>query len=1227
MQRKSIQIYLLFLGLIFIANESIHGFESIDPLNRLHLVARDNCGMNGAQPHLISGSNWTFAPEEIDTLIVDSNSPLRSVAHGEKVVFLYRGLYPGAVYKLRIHYLSDNHKRVQNVFIDGIKLQDHLELIAQKPMEVIINVPNEATNDGNIELTFEKISGPNAIVSEIELWSNKKELQPALEIQAFGDFRGKVVGTVLDCNNGRMLEGISVQAMASGKILAESKSDSQGRFILNIRENNLVPKTDNIDIISQLDGKRQSIRLAAQEIFYLPLVFKAVPQLTNGIRKNRINLNGKWKFNPAPSPNFWKEADYQNWADISVPGEWVMQGFSVEPNTAAGYYRNFNVPGDWSGNRIILRCDAVYSDAKVFINSREVGRHRGGMTPFEFDVTDFIKTDSENNIALAVKNESIEDTLGSLTQYAAHQLGGVTRKIYLFAVPQVHLANMHFETAFDDYFENATLKLKAVLINNSGNVSKNGKLVVELIDPFGKKFTTPEEYTLPEIPGNDSKDFTIEIPVTRPQKWDAEHPNLYTIRTHLQTNGKFTETYTQKIGFREIEVRGNQVLVNGNVVKLRGINRHEVHPLLGRSLKDSLWRKDAKLFRDANMNYIRTSHYPPAEEFISYCDSIGLFVELEAPFVWMGHAANATWQERNAYDLKFFSSIIRGLSETINHYYNHPSVLIWSMANESAWNRNWERAHQLTNLLDPTRPKSFHDQAYGGYNNFGSTEMEIANMHYPGPGGPEYVKDFTRPLLFGEYCHLNTYNRQEIVTDPGVRDYYGVALAPMWENMHTSKGCLGGAIWSGVDDVFELPDGRAVGYGEWGPIDGWRRKKPEYWHIKKAYSPIRLIHKNIELPDHNKPIQIEVTNWHDFTDFNEIKIEWQIGKETGTVKTNIAPHESGIITIEPKNELRDEQILNLRFVSPRNFIIDSFNLPIGKSEPKEESRPVAKMAEAPFKLISEENRIVIQNEEQEFVIDRQSGMLTSGKRSGKPILTGGPHLMLLALISGPCSTEHSGNIVPFNDLCANWQASSVSIDQNANEIILTVRGAYDQAEGLYVYNFSKDGTVKLDYNFKSKIELEPRQMGLVLDLNEKCQTLEWNRKAQWTDYPDNHIGRPLGIANAFPLSNNKSDSFRKEPGHAWAYDYHPFGCNDFRATRRNIYQVKLHAEEGYGIEIDSDGSQHSRAFIDGGKSHLLIAGYDTGGADIFLSAHYEKDRIKIKPGMDLTGGLIMRLID
>ena len=222
--------------------------------------------------------------------------------------------------------------------------------------------------------------------------------------------------------------------------------------------------------------------------------------------------------------------------------------------------------------------------------------------------------------------------------------------------------------------------------------------------------------------------------VKKALKWDNENPNLYIMNMEVSSNGKRLEQVQRKIGFREVFVDGNQLLVNGIPVKLRGVCRHEMHPLTGRVLNEAWTRKDVELYRDANCNFIRTSHYPPCEELLTICDELCMFVEVEAPVCWIGHHANENWRTLNYRDSIYYPYVLQANMEMIQFYRNYPSILFWSMANESYWNKEFAQVQVDMEKADPTLPFTFHDQGYGVMNNQRST-APISNIHYPGAGG------------------------------------------------------------------------------------------------------------------------------------------------------------------------------------------------------------------------------------------------------------------------------------------------------------------------------------------------------------------------------------------------------------------------------------------------------------------------------------------------------------
>ncbi|MCH5719243.1 glycoside hydrolase family 2 protein [Niabella hibiscisoli] len=500
---------------------------------------------------------------------------------------------------------------------------------------------------------------------------------------------------------------------------------------------------------------------------------------------------------------------------------------------------------------------------------KKAGEHLGGFTPFELDITKLVTAGSPAILAVRVKNEGIANSTSNASRYAVHPLGGISRKVQLVAMPEVNIGSFHAATQFDKAYKNAILKTQVTLHNESKTACSNATLRISLTDNEGKAVLTKNVPWGKDIPAGRADEKIIELPVDAPEKWDPEHPRLYTLQLELTANGD-TETVERRIGFRQIEVRGSRVFVNNMPVKLRGACHHEVMPRQGRAITGNVWLQDVQLFREANLNYIRTSHYPPAEELVAACDSLGMFLEVEAPFCW-AHEAVVTAADSVAI-------LQRQTLDMVSFFKSAPSVLMWSLGNESLKYKEYFSATALlVKKLDPTRPRIFSQWGPDADNG----ELEITNHHYPGPGGPSQYADSKRPIVFDEYVHINAYNRFELVTDPGIRDAWGIGFYAMWENMYKTPAVLGGAIWAGIDDSFFMPDSTAVGYGTWGIIDGWRRPKPEYWNTKKIYSPIKIKQLGNLVGD---SIRLEIENRHLFSNLSECRFEWRAGNHNGTIK-------------------------------------------------------------------------------------------------------------------------------------------------------------------------------------------------------------------------------------------------------------------------------------------------------------------------------------------------------
>ncbi|MBM3310557.1 MAG: glycoside hydrolase family 2, partial [Candidatus Aminicenantes bacterium] len=708
--------------------------------------------------------------------------------------------------------------------------------------------------------------------------------------------------------------------------------------------------------------------------------------------------------------------------------------------------------------------------------------------------------------------------------------------------------------------------------------------------------------------------------------WDAEHPRLHRLSVDLLVGGRRVETVTRRVGFREVEVVGTRVLVNGRPIKVKGINRHETHPLLGRSLTPELWRKDAELFRAANINYIRTSHYPPAEEFLDACDEMGLFVECEAPLVWVNHGANDFWKKESPLDPKFRPLILQAVAENVAFNRRHPSIIFWSLANESGWSPHFAAAEAMVKAMDPTRPRTFHDQAYGGYNNLGSAVLPVANFHYPGPQGPDLAVglNLPRPLFYGEYCHLNTYNRTELAADPGVRDEYGRGFQRMWERMFGSAYVLGGAIWSGIDDVFHLPSGKATGYGEWGPVDGWRREKPEYWHVKKSYSPVKVSPDRVPVSVRGGEISLLIENRHDFTNLKECRVDWRVGDETGQAALDLAPRETGILKIRPKAADLAGKTLRVDVTSPRGFLVDSYEVAIGEIRDAPPPFASVRAGDGSVKLTSDPALFTADGGTFRWTFDRKTGAILEAAAGGGPIVLGGPTLMLLPQTTGPCVTDYGLDIKPFNDTCPDWQAGSVEAKEEAGAVTVTTKGTYAGAEGWHSVRLRGEGQAEFAYEFKVGAKINPRQYGLVVFLPRPFDTLTWSRRGQWTVYPENHIGRPRGTAKA--LVPGREFKFRTPPSWDWKDDQNELGSNDFRSTKSDLLWAALTSPAGRGLMLVSDGRHAARAFLDKDRVGWLIADFSTGGGDMFFASHHKMDDRPLEPGDVIKGSFALSFV-
>ena len=908
------------------------------------------------------------------------------------------------------------------------------------------------------------------------------------------------------------------------------------------------------------------------------------PSYVEGIEQTEIDLNQNWKFAISDSLNM-ADLDQLNFSSISVPGEWVMQGFDVEKDEFGVYRKIFKVPSDWEEKSIKLRFEAVYSECEIWLNDQKIGAHFTGFTAFEIDITKNVFHDTKNELVVYINGSSTADKLSSASKYAVHNLGGISRNVSIIVLPKLQMASFHATTTFDKDYKNATLKIETLLSNKTMNIS-NIQMVYHLKNSDGKRIKSYKENNF-ELQPNASGKVVSEIVIEESIQWNPEKPYLYTLEAELSQGDTILEKSSKRIGFKQTEIRGNKVYVNNQPIKLRGVNRHEVHPKTGRVLRGDKWYNDVKIFKEGNVNYIRTSHYPPSEKLIESCDELGMFVEVEAPFCWASKS--------HINDNNYFDQILRPTLEMVEMLKSHPSILYWSLANESHdYKELFDESGRLVKIADPSRPRIFSQWGPDADND----SLEITNHHYPGNlEQVEKYKNYKRPIVFDEYIHLNAYNRKELATDPGLRDYWGLLFKDMWEKMYATDAVLGGAIWAGIDDSFFLPSGIAVGYGTWGPIDGWRREKPEFWHMKKAYSTVKIELKEIV----ESGIEISIENRNIFTNINEYKISWETDNENGIIKTDIDPLSKGSITVKLNQSSKSG--VNIKVYSiDDGYLMDSYHFDL-ESDPE----IIVSVKKNKIKTIQKDNEILISDSNFKYLINRTTGNFSIKNSNNKEIINGFPKALLIPITGeggGIQMTENTPDFPIFSDTCSNRIIRGISINSEDYKVVVEIKESYAEISGSQTWTIYPKGKVAVEYLYKVMKDVNPRQIGIVFNLPGSFNQLDWKRNGLWSVYPDNHIGRLIGssrIDSTVKISGLAGPS--EEPDKEWMFDRTESGSNDFRSTKRNIYKVSMSDDYGSKFTVQSDGRHNSRAWKSKGATNILIAEYDNPGGERFLRSH------------------------
>lgn len=917
------------------------------------------------------------------------------------------------------------------------------------------------------------------------------------------------------------------------------------------------------------------------------VIHTPAPLFVEGVRQSVISLNGNWLFTNKVGDllDGVKNPDF-NWYPISVPSEWYMEAFQVEASKWAGYYKEFTLPTDWKNQKTLIRFGAVESECRIYLNGKYVGEHIGSMTQFEKDITPFI-TSGKNQLIVYIRSESLASNISKISHYAKHQVGGILRGVELIAVPQTHINDLYCDAQLTDDLNKGTLNIQISLSGKQQNQKVEVIVKERGIEglPMSIKEVHKQTVKLKQLD---------PITINTPRLWHAETPFLYTVEVSLFENDKRTEVIKRDIGFRKIEIKGNALHVNNHPVKLRGVSRHDISAYDGRAIKDTAsLRLDIEQLRNANCNYIRTSHYPPDSYMLDLCDRYGIFVEDEAPVCW--EAGKDTYDRINQIFYCFKSMVVRDRT--------HPCILLWSLGNESEWKPKFYNSLLLAKELTPNIPVKFsHPETHGIIK-----ATDIGAKHYPGWKGLMAFENYFRPIIFGEALHLNSYNTSENITDPGLRDMWGDYLKYFVDFTQESPSITGLGIWGCIDEMFYPKENKPCGYGPWGVVDGFRREKPEFWHMKMSYSPIIVTSKHFQISDNETFVSLE--NRYNVQNADQIDIIWKDGDLQGTVQTCIRPGTQGTLRIP---HVVKGEVLTLTMRDRRGFDISVWKIPRAYSP----FYIMPELAKGEVKVISSNSSHLVTSKRIQYDFCRKTGTLISIKKNGKQIITGPmnmyaiPHLKENEVIDYIPQERTGGEIRFTSDPLADWTFESESIKQTDRGVSITVRGKYGENPAEITYSIDNNDRLRIDYILNIfKIGNGIRQIGIGFHLPKDYNTLGWKRKSLWSAYPDDHIGRPEGVAKAFyPETQNDYLEQRVIPKHGYNKDGNEYGSNDFRSTKSGLITGRLINGNGDAITIESNGKQHLRAWVLPDAISFLLANYSDAGNEFYLN--YDSNRTR-----------------
>ncbi len=889
------------------------------------------------------------------------------------------------------------------------------------------------------------------------------------------------------------------------------------------------------------------------------------------------SLNGKWKFNwvrkPADRPKYFykKNFDASHWNEINVPGNWELEGFGTpiyvndrypfernpphiphDYNPVGSYKTTFSVPENWDGRKVFLVFEAIKSASYFWLNGQMLGYNQDSKTPVEFDISDFLQK-GENQLSVEVYRWSDGSYLECQDMW---RISGIEREVYLWSAPQNRVKDFFAKATLDDEYENgvlevevesdtnvevfvkkpfsASLELQKCTRSSSAaevEVESDEKVEVHVHSSFLTTLEFQEKARSSSEAENGSKHFNLTL--NEVKKWTPETPNLYTLIL------KIGEEYiTHKIGFRRIEIKNAQLLINGKSITIRGVNRHEHDEFRGHVITEESMIEDLKLMKQCNINAVRSSHYPNHRRWYELCDEYGFYVVDEANIEAHGMYVD----ERSlAKEKEWGETILDRTKRMFERTKNHACIITWSLGNEAENGQNFQKSYEWLKARDSTRPVQY-EQA------FEEANTDIVCPMYPPPDKLiEYAESNpTRPFIMCEYAHAMNNSCGNLV------DYW---------NIIDQHDCLqGGFVWDWMDQGLAAEsNGKKYwkfggDFGEDMPSDDNfcingllfpdRTVHPSFWEVKKVYEPVKILKKNLskveninsnidnELRENCPPLEWDqgggifiIENRFNFIDLSGFTIFYKVWKENevlwnGTLDIATAANNKSFFHIDfqrlPSN-MKEEVFIDFSIRTKREKPFLPIGFEIGKEQFQLKEKTLKKeigseKGQLNFQRSANLTEVYGSNFQIDF--DEKTGLICSYKIEEKELLAE----PIRPNFWRPPNDNDFGNKMP--ERCAVWQNAGKAFElksfkifekENRVETVLFLT----KVESFFKINYhiSPKGKIEINCDFEPQKEDLPElpRLGLYFKMPNEFQKIKWLGKGPFENYPDRKAAALVGL--------------------------------------------------------------------------------------------------------------------